>query len=294
MRILIYSLETALRSLWHEKWINLLTIMSISIGLLIVSTFMSITNNLDSVLKRWAKDFGLIVYLNEGLSRETEDTLKDFFEHDSDFTAVTYISKDQALQELRLALGKQRSVLDEFDSNPLPSSFELTLKRELLNPAFVERKASEIKHLNGVEDIQYGEKWLSSLSTLANVMKVSAIFLGGAIFIAIAFITYSTIKIFFYRRKDEIETLKLLGATRSFVRLPFLLEGLFIGIIAGVTSSLGLFGVYSIIIKKISEFLPAVNIIMTPLPIKAYFPAPLAGAFMSFIGSLIAVGKIKY
>jgi cell division transport system permease protein len=294
MRIFTYAFETALRSLWHEKWINLLTILSISIGLLIVSTFVSITHNLDSVLKRWAKDFGLIVYLNEGLNRETEDTLKDFFEHDSDFTAVTYISKDQALQELRLALGKQHSVLDEFDNNPLPASFELTLKRELLDPAFVERKAAEIKHLNGVEDVQYGEKWLSSLNTLANVMKVSAYFLGGAIFIAIAFITYSTIKIFFYRRKDEIETLKLLGATRSFVRLPFLLEGLFIGIIAGITSSVGLFGVYSIIINKISQFLPAVNIIMSPLPVKAYLPAPLAGAFMSFIGSLIAVGKIKY
>ena len=294
MRIFIYAFETALRSLWHEKWINLLTILSISIGLLIVSTFVSITNNLDSVLKRWAKDFGLIVYLHEGLNREIEDTLKDFFEHDTDFTAVRYISKDQALQELRLALGKERSVLDEFDSNPLPSSFELTLKRELLDPAFVERKVSEIKHLNGVEDVQYGEKWLSSLNTLANVMKVSAYFLGGAIFIAIAFITYSTIKIFFYRRKDEIETLKLLGATRTFVRLPFLLEGLFIGVIAGVASSIGLFGVYSVIINKISAFLPAVNIIMSPLPVKAYLPAPFAGAFMSFIGSLIAVGKIKY
>ena len=294
MRILIYAFETALRSLWHEKWINLLTILSVSIGLLIVSTFVSITHNLDSVLKRWANDFGLVVYLNVGLNKETEDTLKDFFAHDPDFTAVTYISKDQALKELRLVLGKQRAVLDEFDSNPLPASFELTLKRELLNPVFVERKAAEIKQLNGVEDVQYGEKWLSSLSTLANVMKASAYFLGGAIFIAIAFITYSTIKIFFYRRKDEIETLKLLGATRSFVRLPFLLEGLFIGIIAGIASSVGLFGVYSIVINKISVYLPAVNIIMAPLPVNAYLPAPLAGAFMSFIGSLIAVGKIKY
>lgn len=294
MRIFIYALETALRSLWHEKWINFLTVLSISIGLLIISAFATISENLDSVLKRWSKDFGLVVYLNEGSNRETEDTLKDFFEHDPDFASVKYISKDQALQELRLTLGKQSSVLDEFENNPLPSSFELTLKRELLNTAFVKRKASEIKHLNGVEDVQYGEQWLSSLSTLASVMKLSAVFLGGAIFIAITFITYTTIKIFFYRRKDEIETLKLLGATRSFIRLPFLLEGLLIGIIAGIASSVGLFAAYSIIINKISAFLPSINIIMTPLPVKAYLPAPIAGAFMSFIGSLIAVGKIKY
>jgi len=294
MRTFIYAVQTALKSLWHEKWINLLAVLSISIGLLIVSAFVTITQNLDSVLKRWSKDFGLIVYLNEGISRETEDSLKDFFRHDAYISAVKYISKDQALQELRQMLGKQAPVLDVFENNPLPSSFELTLKMEFLSPAFVERKASEIKHLNGIEDVQYGEKWLSSLSTLANLMKVSAVFLGSAIYVAIAFITYSTIKIFFYRRKDEIDTLKLLGATRTFIRLPFLLEGLFIGILAGIVSSLGLLGLYTLVINKISGFLPAINIIIVPLPIEAYLPTPLAGALMSFIGSLIAVGKIKY
>lgn len=294
MRIFLYSVETAFKSLWHEKWINLLTILSISIGLLIISTFVTITQNLDSVLKRWSRDFGLVVYLNEGLSKETEDTLKTFFQHDSDIEEIKYVSKDQALQELRGSLGEQSSVLDGFEPNPLPSSFELTLKRELLSPAFVERKASEIKHLNGVEEVLYGEKWLSSLSTLAHIMKVSALFLGGAVFIAIAFITYSTIKIFFYRRKDEIETLKLLGATRSFIRLPFLLEGLFIGVLAGAVSTLMLSGAYSLVMSKVSGFLPSINIVIVPLPLKAYIPAPIAGALMSFLGSLVAVGSIKY
>jgi cell division transport system permease protein len=294
MRIFLYSVETALKSLWHEKWINLLTVLSISIGLLIISAFYTITQNLDSVLKRWSRDFGLVVYLNDGLSAEAENTLKAFFQHDPDIADIKYISKEEALLELRQTLGKQSSVLEGFESNPLPSSFELTLKRELLYPAYVERKASEIKHLNGVEEVQYGEKWLSSLSTLANIMKVSALFLGGAVFIAIAFITYSTIKIFFYRRKEEIETLKLLGATRSFIRLPFLLEGLFIGIMAGGVSALVLYGVYSFVISKISGFLPSINIVMVPLPLKAYIPAPLAGAVMSFLGSLVAVGTIKY
>jgi len=294
MRIFLYSVETALKSLWHEKWINLLTILSISIGLLIISAFVTITQNLDSVLKRWSKDFGLVVYLKNDLSNETEDTLKAFFQHDTDIEEIRYISKDQALQVLRETLGNQSSVLEGFETNPLPSSFELTLKRELLYPAYVERKASEIKQLNGVEEVQYGEKWLSSLSSVANIMKVSALFLGGAVFLAIAFITYSTIKIFFYRRKDEIETLKLLGATRSFIRLPFVLEGLFIGVLAGVVSAFALFGAYSLIISKISGILPSINIVMVPLPLKAYIPAPLAGALMSFLGSLVAVGTIRY
>lgn len=294
MRIFLFAVETALKSLWHEKWINLLTILSISIGLLIVSTFATITKNLDLVLKRWSKDFGMVVYLKDGLNSDAEAMLKDYFLHDADITDVKYISKDQALQELRLVLGKQSAVLEEFDTNPLPSSFELTLKREMLEPAKVQRKAADIRNLSGVIEVQYGEKWLSSLATLTNIMKVSVAFLGGAVYIAIGFITYSTIKIFFYRRKDEIETLKLLGATRTFIRMPFVLEGLFIGILAGISSSLGLFGLYTLTLNKISLILPSISIIMAPLPLSAYIPAPIAGAVMSFIGSFIAVGKIKY
>lgn len=294
MRTFLYALETALKSLWHEKWINFLTILSVSIGLLILSTFMTISQNLDSVLKRWSKDFGLVVYLRDSAGHEEEKALRNLFMKDPDITDVRYVSREAAIQQLRGVLGDHGSVLDDFEDDLLPSSFELTIRRELLDPAFVEHKANEIKLLNGVGEVQYGEKWLSSLNTLSNIMKAAVYFLGSAIFIAITFITYTTIKIFFYRRKEEIETLKLLGATRTFVRLPFVLEGLFIGIIAGAVSTFGLFGVYSFIIHKIAMFIPSISIVMVPLSPETYAPAPLAGALMSFLGSLIAVGKIRY
>ncbi|MBI5058144.1 MAG: ABC transporter permease [Nitrospirae bacterium] len=294
MRIFIFALQTALRSLWHEKWINLLTVLSISIGLLILSAFMTITLNIDFVLKRWSRDFGLVVYMKDGLSKESEDALKNIFEKDPDVEAIKYIPKEQALQELRLALGPNSSILEGFENNPLPSSFELSLKREALKPELVERKAEQIKQMNGVEDVEYGEKWLSSLNTLSGVLKIGSLFLGSAVFIAIVFVTYSTIKIFFYRRKDEIETLKLLGATRSFIRLPFLLEGLLIGVLGGAASSLVLYGLYAFVIHKAPDYLPSVSAIMLYLPLKVYVPAPLAGAVTGFIGSFIAVGKIRY
>ena len=150
------------------------------------------------------------------------------------------------------------------------------------------------EQINGVEDVQYGEKWLSSLNTLSKAMKIIAAFLGCAIFTAVIFISYNTIKIFFFARRHEIETLKLLGATRSFIRLPFLIEGLFIGIFGGIISCLALFGVQSLIVYKSADILPSIRAIIVSLPVQAYILVPLAGAFMSLIGSFIAVGKIKY
>ena len=125
-------------------------------------------------------------------------------------------------------------------------------------------------------------------------MKLSATFLGTTIFIAIIFITYNTIKIFFYRRNDEIETLKLLGATRGFIRQPFLIEGLLIGLAGGITASLALFGLHSFILIRGTEFMPAIRAMIISFPLEVYMSVPLAGAVMSFTGSLIAVGKIKF
>lgn len=294
MRILIFSIQTALKSIWHEKWINLLTILSISVSLLILSAFVTVTLNVDETLKRWSKSFGLVVYLDLDTSAEKEDYLKELFRKDPDVLEVTYISREQALTELRGLLGTDAPVIEELGENPLPTSFELKLTQELLDPERVRTKAEQIRAIAGVTDVQYGEKWLSSLNTVSSIMKAGATFLGGAIFLAVIFITYNTIKIFFYRRKEEIETLKLLGATRTFIRLPFLLEGLFIGLFGGAFGSLALFGTEAFIAMKGVRFLSAMYTVSIALPLGMYWYIPLAGAVMSFIGSLIAVGKIKY
>lgn len=294
MRVFLYSLQTAIKNLWREKWINILTMLTIAVGLLILGTFVLITLNMDSALKRWSKGFGLVVYLEENLSIDEEGLLKEYFQNDPHVIEIKYISKDSALKEFKQTLGTMTSILEGFEKNPLPSSFELKLKREVLDPMQIRQKASQIKQLNGVEDVQYGEKWLSSLNTITKGMKIIVVIIGSIIFIAIAFSTYSTIRILFYRRIDEIGTLKLLGATRGFIRLPFLLEGLFIGIFGGITGFLGLLAIYYFTTSKIIEFMPSIKGLMIFFPPETYPAAPLVGAVMSLIGSFFAVGKIRY
>lgn len=294
MRILLYSLQTAFKNLLHEKWINILTILSISIGLLILGAFLIITLNLDSLLKDWSKGFGIVVYLDEKLSEEDINTLKEFFQQDEEISEVKFISKEQALNYLRKTLGAKTPALEELGENPLPASFELKLKRDILKLPLIEQKVALIRQTAGVEDVRYGAKWLSSLNTISKAMKIFAILLGSATFVAIAFVTYSAIKILFYRRNAEIETLKLLGATRSFIKLPFLIEGFFIGIIGGAISSLALFGIYSFTAFSLFEFLPSIRGIIMPLPVEAYMVIPLVGAVMSLVGSFFAIGKIRY
>ena len=104
---------------------------------------------------------------------------------------------DVALEEVKKSLGTNAVLIDDFNKNPLPSTFELKIKSSLLDPLVIKKKAADLKTLFGVNDVLYGEKWLSSLSVIAKTMKIVAIVFACAIFIATTFTTYNTIKIFF-------------------------------------------------------------------------------------------------
>ncbi len=294
MNTLRYYFGTAFKSIWMEKWINLLTILSICIGLSILCSFLLITFNIDSFMKRWTGNFGLVVYLDDNITYEETLNLETQFNKDRDILRVDYTSNVEAMDEIRISLGENAVIMDDFKENPLPSIFELQLVGELLNQKAARQKAESIKNISGVSDVQYGEKWLASLNTISDTMKMVAVFFATAIFISTIFTTYNTIKIFFYRRKEEIITLKLLGATNGFARLPFLIEGLFVGMVGGTLSSALVFTFSSLTSTRIVEFMPSLSVVLSPLPVQVYLIIPVIGASMSLLGSLIAVGKIRY
>jgi len=294
LRAFLYAFETALKSLWHDKWINLVTLISISVSLLLLSIYITVTINLDMILKQWSKGFGIVVYLKDDLTKTEEETIRRIFKNDPDILEADYISKEDAMKELSKTLAQIPYISAVLKENPLPASFELKLKKDMPEPLFIEKKVAEIRKMPGVADVDYGEKWLSSLNTISHGMNFVAFFIGTSISIGIIFITYSTIKILFYRRMGEIETLKLLGATRTFIRLPFLLEGLIIGSIAGFISSLLLINIDNYFKMRLIEFMPSLRTIMMSLPLKVYMIIPIIGGAMSLIGSFFATGRIRY
>jgi len=294
VKTLGYCLKAACRSIWREKWINLLAVLSVGIGLLILSAFSIITVNIDSLLQKWARSFGIVIYLQDSISSEQKSALEAKRQRDPVVKAVRFISQEDALKEMRPSLGDKAVILDAFRENPLPASFEIKLDEEGLSPEAVRNKAAELRKLPGVEDVQYGEKWLASLYSVSRGMKIGAVIVGLIIFVAITFMTYSTIKIFFYRKKDEIETLKLLGATRNFTRLPFLIEGIFIGALGGILSALAVLAVHTLGASQLAGYFPSVKLFLSSFPALLYALIPVAGAIMSLAGSFIAVGKIRY
>jgi len=181
--------------------------------------------------------------------------------------------------------------LDGLKKNPLPASFELLFKDVNIHQINPGKMKEEIEKIEGVDEVQYSKEVLERFEGLMYVLKVAGFIIGGFLCLAVLFITSNTIKLTIYSRREEIEILKLVGATDWFVKIPFLIEGAVQGLLGGLLSLAVLFGLYSIFfLKKVQVIgLPVLNI--TFLPTEYLGSILLLGLGLGLIGSFIAIGR---
>jgi cell division transport system permease protein len=287
-----YSFTVTMKSLFREKWINLLSVLTIASGLLIISVAFFTVYNIDASAKKLPEKFSMNLYLDDNLPRAQIDGVIAALRKNSTVSSVKFISKDDAMKEMKAMLKNSNYVLEGLDENPLPDSIEVKLRREDAGPDTAKKLAAEALRINGVKEVDYGEQFLSSIHSLTRGLKM-----GGLIFIiilstGIVFVCYSTVKILFYRRNEEIETFKLLGATKGFIRTPFLIEGAVIGTAGGLVSLVGVFAFYYMVILRLSSAIPIFTAVL--FPAGTFMVLPLAGMFLGLTGATIALGRLKY
>lgn len=287
-----YSIRAALQSLYRERWINLLSVLSMATSLLIIAIASITLYNIDHFSKKLPERFSMVIYLKDDLSESERQDLLLTIKKKGLVAAVRYISKDEALKELRSSLKEADYILEGLKENPLPASIEVRLKKEAVSPDKVAMFVSSLRGIKGVEDVQYGEGFLLSLNSLKRGLETAGVVVTAIMVIATVFISYSTVKILFYRKKEEIETLKLLGATRGFIRIPFLIEGGVIGFTGGLISMIFLFLFYYLLFLRLGSTMPIINrAVLYP---SMFAPIAVVGLFLGIIGALIAVGRIRY
>jgi cell division transport system permease protein len=287
-----YSVKIALQSLLHERWINLLSMITIAMGLMVMTLVALCIYNVDLFTKRLPEKFSVVAYLKEGIIEADLQNILASLKKNKDVEKVRYISKTEAFQELRNTMRDADYILEGLNENPLSASIEIRLKREAVTPESVISFVSDIKKMTGVDDVQYGAQFLSSIHSIKTGVRTVGFTLTAVMTAGIIFICYSTVKILFYRRKEEIETLKLLGATRGFIRTPFLVEGGIIGIIGACMSLATILFFYQSIFKKLTVTAPLFTAVVLPPAVILFLPA--AGLFLGITGALIAIGRIRF
>lgn len=287
-----YSIKLALQSLWHEKWINLLSMITIAMALLVIGLVASSIYNINLFTRKLPEKFFIVAYLNDRLSAKDAEEIMTELKGRGMVEKAKYISKEEALRELRTSLKDADYILEGLNENPLPASIEIRFKKETVGPQSVKQFVDRVRKIPGIEDVQYGEKFLLSLHSIKAGTETVGLILTVVMISGIVFICYSTVKILFYRRREEIETLKLLGATRGFIRTPFVIEGGVIGAVGGVISTAIVFAFYYSVFYKLSVTIPIMRAVI--FPAQLFWALPVVGLFLGITGSIIAMGRIRF
>jgi len=287
-----YSFRLAVQSLLHDKWINFLSVLTVAVGLLFTAITLLTVFNISLATKDLPEKFSIMLYLKDDVSQQDMETLMKTARKDPSVEKVKYITKEEAWKELKASLNNTDYVLEGVGENPLPDTVEIKLKSETLSPETVKKLTASLKAIKGVSEIEYGEKFLASIYSLSMGIKTV-----GAILIIIMsagtlFVCYSTVKILFYRKNREIETYKLLGASKGFIRAPFIIEGAVIGLSGGVLGLIGIFILYYLVLLKVSLVFPIFKSFIFPLNMSYALPA--AGLLLGITGAVFAIGRIRY
>lgn len=278
-----YALREAFRAFRRAPLLTGLSAGMIALSLFLVGLFGLAAYNIKRVLERIEARVEVVAYLRDDAMPYMVTEAQAQIEAYDEVREVRYISREAALLKARRELPEFEELFGDLESNPLPASLEVMLRPNQSGPEVVEQVASRIGEYPFVDDVRYGSEWLDKVFLLRRVAGTAVLVLGAAFAVVAALIIGTAIRMAIYARRDEIQIMRLVGATEGFVRGPFLLEGLLTGIGGGLVASLGAYAVHATISRSIFqlEWLPETWVV----------GGILAGAFVGIVASAIAVRR---
>jgi cell division transport system permease protein len=288
-----YFVSRAFSNIRQNIFVNILTIVTIAMALLILSLFLLLFVNLEGAADDWSKRVQITAYFDQELQPDELNALRGRVQSLTGTDHLAYVSKEEAIGRFRARLKGQESLLDGVTADVLPASFEITLKRASRTSEAIEAYVAALKNIPGVSEVQYGEEWVKRFNTFMNFMRMVGALLGGFLVLAVIFIVSNTIRLTIYARKEELELLGLVGATRFFIKAPFLIEGVLQGAVGAVLALVVLTGFYMAFLHNAGDFLS-----FNPAEAGLSFLPPnyLLGIFgggvaLGFLGSLTSLKR---
>ncbi|MBT0654447.1 permease-like cell division protein FtsX [Geomobilimonas luticola] len=283
----------ALLNIRQNAFVNIVTIGTITLAILIISLFMLVFVNLEGVANDWSKRVQVTAYFEQELAPEELATLKSRVLAIPGTDRVTYVSKEEAFKRFRERLKGQELLLEGITTDVLPSSVEISLKSASRNSDAVAVYVDRLKKVPGVTEVQHGEEWVRRYTTFMNFLRLAGLLLGSFLVLAVIFIVSNTIKLTIYSRKEELEILSLVGATRFFIKAPFLIEGILQGASGAGLALIILTGCYYAFLHNAGNFLS-----FNPAAAGLAFLPPVysvglfvSGVLLGFIGSATSLKR---
>ncbi len=284
LRTIKYFFKESFTSLIRNRWMSLASIGAVASALIIFGSFLLLSVNFDYILKDVESQVEITAYLEDSVDEAGISELNKSIGAIEGVKEVKFISKEDAIEEFKEQVGRE---LLEGIENPLPNSFRIKVN----DPHEVGTVAEKIQRFVGIEEVKYGKGIVEKLFNIIYWMRIIGMVIM-AVFAAVSiFIISNTIRLTVFARRREISIMKYIGATDWFVRWPFLIEGMVLGLI-GSSLAIGILAVaYNYLFITVKINLPMIAL----LPIEEFYNYALGflgiGMLIGAFGSSFSIKR---
>ena len=235
----------------------MITIITISLSILIASAFTLFFVNTSEIINSWKKGLRLMAYLKPGINKDGLKDLKRAIQALDDVDNLQCISKQEALSRLKAQMEHQSSLFENLTQNPLPDSIEIRMTSTNESWQKIDSLAAQVEALPQIEEVEYGQQWVGRFAHIISLFRLAGYAMATLFFMATIFIVANTIRLVIYSRREEVEIMRLVGATDNFIKIPFYFEGLIQGALGAIIGLAVLYTVYIFISSSVdNEFFP--------------------------------------
>jgi cell division transport system permease protein len=285
--------RSALRGFAASPLTSGVAVVTIGVTLVLVGAFALLVANMESVLVRFGDALRVTAFLDDAADEDAQRALAARAAELPGVASVSLISREQALERFRSGVGRGAAMLEGLSENPLPASLEISLAPGERSAEGLARLAAELARLEGVADVASGRDWVEGY--LRGVALVRGVGTGLGVILALAslLIVANTIRLAVLSRRDELEILSLVGASRSYVAAPFLIEGWLQGALGGALALAALYGIFRLVLPGL-EF--GLELLLGGVAPRFFLPHEslllvLAGACLGLFGAGVAVAS---
>jgi cell division transport system permease protein len=284
--MVMFVFKESIKLISRAKFSFVLSLISTSISVLLITVSVMLIQFSDQFQSRLKSDIKINIFLKDDLTQGSISQIEQELKNKEYVNRLRFIDKNEAAENFIKETGEDFRKL--LDYNPLPASFVVKLNEPFIVLDTLDSIVADISNIKGIDEVVYQDQFTSKVLSVVDNIKKYIFMITAALFLISIYIVYSTVKLIINSKYEELETMKLVGAKISTIKLPILLNGLLIGIFAGIIS-LSVFllftGYFTGYLKQLKIF--AINIQFYEIILL------LTGPLLGFFISLFSLRKVS-
>ncbi|MTI80535.1 MAG: ABC transporter permease [Firmicutes bacterium] len=284
----INSVREALIGLLRNGWMTLASVSIVAVSLIILGGSVLLVMNADYLAERLESKLEISVFLQEDLEYNQVKEVGNEISATTGVAELKYVSRETALQEMKQSFGSRGEILENLEENPFPDAYRIKAeKADQVVPL-----AKSFEQLEGVETVRYGKGVVEKLLSITHWLRLSSMTLLGILGVAAIFLIATSIRMSVFARRREIAIMKMLGATNWYIRMPFLLEGLIMGVLGSLLAIAVVNLSYAALVNKLGTSLSFITLVTGQQVLTNILVVLLGlGLFIGVFGSLISIHR---